>query len=90
MSFIGGIYLKSTGFVRRIDEAGRIVLPKELRKKFHLTENESSLEFYVTDDSIVMKKYEPSCMFCNKVEDTVEYEGVKICRSCIEKLSKLK
>lgn len=82
--------MKSTGFVRRIDEAGRIVLPKELRKKFHLTENESSLEFYVTDDSIIMKKYEPSCMFCNKVEDTVEYEGVKICRSCIEKLNKLK
>ena len=82
--------MKSTGFVRRIDEAGRIVLPKELRKALHLVENESSLEFYTTEDSIILKKYEPSCMFCNKVEDTVEYEGVKICKDCISKLSKLK
>ncbi|MBE6834763.1 MAG: AbrB/MazE/SpoVT family DNA-binding domain-containing protein [Ruminococcaceae bacterium] len=82
--------MKSTSFVRKVDEAGRIVLPKELRKKFHLIENESSLEFFVNEDSIILKKYEPSCMFCNRVEDTVEFEGVKICKNCIEKLNKLK
>ena len=82
--------MKSTSFVRRIDEAGRIVLPKELRKQLHLVENESSLEFFVDEDSIVLKKYEPSCMFCHRVENTIDYCGVKVCRECIEKLNSIK
>jgi len=81
--------MKSTSFVRKIDEAGRIVLPKELRKQLHLIENESSLEFFINDETIVLKKYEPSCMFCNKVEDTVVFNGVKICKDCISKLNEL-
>ena len=81
--------MKSTSFVRRVDEAGRIVLPKELRKQFNLVENESSLEFFIDDDAIILKKYEPSCMFCHKVEDTVELHGVKICRDCLKKMNNL-
>ena len=81
--------MKSTSFVRRVDEAGRIVLPKELRKQFNLVENESSLEFFIDDDAIILKKYEPSCMFCHKVEDTVEFHGVKICRDCLKKMNNL-
>ena len=82
--------MKSTSFVRKIDEAGRIVLPKELRKQLHLTENDSSLEFFIDNDSIVLRKYVPSCIFCRNAENTVDYNGVKICKDCIEKLNKLK
>lgn len=81
--------MKSTSFVRRVDEAGRIVLPKELRKKFNLVENESSLEFFIEDDAIILKKYEPSCMFCHTVDDTIEFHGVKICKACLKKLNTL-
>lgn len=49
--------MKTTGIVRRIDELGRLVIPKEMRKRFHLLEGDS-VEFYVNDEQeIVIRKY---------------------------------
>lgn len=78
--------MKSLGIVRRIDPVGRIVLPKELRRLFDLTENVDSMEIFVEDDKIILKKYEPSCIFCNRADNVVDYMGKKICRDCIAKL----
>ncbi len=79
--------MKSLGIVRRIDHVGRIVLPKELRRLFDLVDNEDSLEIFVEDDKIILKKYEPACVFCNSADNVVDYMGKKICRDCIEKLN---
>lgn len=79
--------MKSLGIVRRIDDVGRIVLPKELRRMFDLTDKEDSLEIFVDDDKIILKKYEPACVFCNSADNMVDYMGKKICRDCIEKLN---
>lgn len=47
----------STGMVRRVDDLGRIVIPKELRKQVNIIEGEP-MEFYITEDgSILLKKY---------------------------------
>lgn len=46
----------STGIIRRIDELGRIVIPKEIRKKLRI-KNGDSLEILVEDDNITLKKY---------------------------------
>ena len=81
--------MKSTGIVRRIDHVGRIVLPKELRRLFDLVDNEDSLEVFVEDDRIILKKYEPACVFCNNADDVVDYMGKKVCKICIEKLNSL-
>ena len=48
--------LKSTGVTRKIDELGRIVVPKEIRKNLGIREGES-LEIYTSDDAIVLKKH---------------------------------
>ena len=48
--------MKNTGVVRRLDELGRITLPMELRKVFNIEERDS-LEIYVEDDKIILKKY---------------------------------
>jgi AbrB family transcriptional regulator (stage V sporulation protein T) len=48
--------LKSTGVIRRIDELGRIVLPKEIRRNLGIREGEN-LEIFVSEDAIVLKKY---------------------------------
>lgn len=57
--------MKATGIVRRIDELGRIVIPKEIRKTLRLREGEN-LEIYTeSDDKIVLKKYS----LMNKLED---------------------
>lgn len=48
--------MKSTGIVRRIDELGRIVIPKEIRKTLKIREGDT-LEIYVEKDSIILKKF---------------------------------
>ena len=49
--------MKTTGIIRRIDELGRLVIPKEMRKRFHLLEGDS-VEFIVNDQQeIVIRKY---------------------------------
>ena len=58
--------MKSTGVVRKIDELGRFVLPIELRKNLGIN-NRDAVEIFVEDDKIILKKYEPSCIFCGNM-----------------------
>lgn len=78
--------MKETGIIRALDNLGRIVLPIELRRKFDLNEKDE-LEIYVDNDQIILKKYNPSCIFCDSSEEIMEYEGKLICKSCAKKLS---
>ena len=52
----GWINLKSTGITRRIDDLGRIVIPKEIRKNLKIKENEV-LEIFINNDEIILKPY---------------------------------
>lgn len=78
--------MKSLGIVRRIDQVGRIVLPRELRTLFDLEDNKDAVEIFVEDDKIILKKYEASCIFCGSADDVVTYKNKKVCKACIEKL----
>lgn len=57
------ITLKSTGIVRKVDELGRIVLPIERGRTLDIAEKDS-LEIYMDGPSIILKKYQPACIFC--------------------------
>ncbi len=81
----GEITVKSTGVVRRIDELGRIVLPIEIRKNLNIG-NRDTVEIFVEDDKIILKKYEPACIFCGNADDVTTFNGKLICRECVEKL----
>ena len=48
--------LKSTGVIRRIDELGRIVIPKEIRRNLGIRDGEN-VEIFTESDSIILKKY---------------------------------
>ena len=48
--------MTATGIVRRVDELGRIVIPKEIRKTMKIKEGEP-MELFLDKDSLVMKKY---------------------------------
>lgn len=78
--------MKSLGIVRKVDELGRIVLPIELRRKFDIDVRDS-LEIYTEDDKIILKKYEPSCVFCGNSDNVINYNGKNICPGCIAKLN---
>ena len=77
--------MKSPGIVRHIDELGRVVVPKELRRKLGIA-NTDPVEIYVEDDKIILKKYIPVCHFCGSTEDLTEYKEKNICSSCIADL----
>lgn len=80
--------MKSTGIVRKVDELGRIVLPIELRRNLNIGEKDS-LEIYVEGASVVLKKYEPACIFCGSDSHVVELKGKNICASCVKELNSL-
>ena len=80
--------MKSTGIVRKVDELGRIVLPIELRRTLDIAEKDS-LEIYVEDDSIILRKYQPACIFCDNARDVVVYKGTNVCKDCIKALEEM-
>ena len=81
--------MKSLGIVRKVDELGRIVLPIELRRNFDV-DVKDALEIYTEDDKIILKKYEPACIFCGNSDDIVNHNGKNVCRKCIDELNSLK
>ena len=81
--------MKSTGIVRRVDELGRAVIPIEIRNKFEIAEKDP-IEIYVECSSIILKKFEPNCVFCGSTKDLVEYKDKLVCSKCAENLNQLK
>ena len=80
--------MKSTGIVRSIDALGRVVIPKSLRTQFQLTEDKDTVEIFVDDDMIILKKYQPACVFCNSLTNIESFKGRLICRQCKNQLLK--
>lgn len=79
--------MKATGIVRKVDQLGRITIPRELFKTHNLKLNETPMEIYVEAESIILKKYEPCCVFCG--EATVEmFKGKYVCKECRKDLEK--
>lgn len=68
--------MKSTGIVRKVDELGRIVLPVECRRVMEI-EDKDALEVFVEDNTIILKKYEPACIFCGESRDVVTFKGAQ-------------
>lgn len=81
--------IKSTGILRNVDPLGRIVLPMELRNKLGIKEKDP-LEILVDGSSIILKKYNPNCVFCGSSTDLFEYNDKLICAKCKEKIAELK
>lgn len=79
--------MKSTGIVRKVDELGRIVLPIELRRTLDIAVKDA-LEIYVDDGTVILKKYEPSCIFCGSSKDVITFKGKNICPRCLDELGK--
>ena len=82
--------MKATGIVRKVDELGRIVIPKELRRTLDINEKDA-LEIYTEDEQIILKKYEPQvtgCIFCGRSKNTVKWQGKEVCKVCIKALNK--
>lgn len=77
--------MKTTGIIRRLDELGRVVIPMEIRKKLEI-EQKDPVEIYLDGNSIVLKKHEIGCIFCNNSKDLNHFQDKFICKKCLNKL----
>lgn len=80
--------MKATGIVRKVDELGRIVLPIELRRTLNINIKDP-VEIYVDGEFIMLKKYEPTCVFCGSAKDIKEVNGKNVCGKCLNDIKKL-
>ena len=77
--------MKVTGIVRKIDELGRVVLPVELRRTLGL-EVRDSVEILVDGETIVLRKFQPNCVFCGGSKELTVYREKNICADCRRQL----
>lgn len=77
--------MRNTGVRKTIDDLGRIVLPKEIRKSLGF-EIRSSVELYVDGESLIITKSKNACIICGSNDDLTEYKNKCICQKCIDDL----
>ncbi len=80
--------MKSTGIVRKVDELGRVVIPIELRRTLGIAEKDA-LEIYVDGERIILKKYEPACIFTGNADNLIYYKGKMVSRDAVKELMSL-
>jgi len=73
--------LKATGIVRRVDDLGRVVIPKEIRN-LNGMKSGTPLEFLVSRDEIILRIYQPGCVFCREIDGTRIFKGKSVCNAC--------
>ena len=73
--------MKSTGMTRKVDGLGRIVLPKELRDSLEINTGDA-LEIFIDGENVILKKYEPCCIFCGEASGVRFFKSKNICEQC--------
>ena len=77
--------MKATGIIRKIDELGRIVLPAEIRKAYNINPG-SEIEISTSDDMIILRKHEATCVFCGSDKNLKVFKEKSICAKCVSGL----
>lgn len=67
---------------------GRLVIPIEIRRKLDIQEKDA-IEIYTASDTIILKKFTPTCLFCNNEKNLLEYKGKLICENCSKNIKNL-
>ena len=70
--------MRATGIIRRIDDLGRIVIPKEIRKTMHIRESDPLEIFTEKDGDIILKKYSPIGEMGDNAQQYAESIAVQI------------
>lgn len=81
-------HMKPAGIVRKVDQLGRIVLPKSLRRRYHMNEGDP-VEILVQGDTIILERYRPKCVFCMSMEGVAEFKDRYICSQCMSEMTHL-
>lgn len=77
--------MKATGIVRKVDKLGRFVLPSEVRKIQGIKEG-TPMELFLDGTDIILKKYDPACVFCGESRGVVLFRDKLVCNKCVSDL----
>jgi transcriptional pleiotropic regulator of transition state genes len=77
--------MKPAGIVRKLDQLGRIVLPKSLRKRYQMNEGDP-IEVLIQGDHIILERYRPKCVFCSSTDQVIHFKDRYVCSSCVYEL----
>lgn len=75
--------MKATGIVRKIDDLGRIGIPKEIRRALQIEER-ASVEIFTDGDYIFLQRYSPGCVLCGEMDNTKKVKDKLLCQGCID------
>jgi transcriptional pleiotropic regulator of transition state genes len=82
------LHLKPAGVVRKVDQLGRIVLPKSLRKRYQMNEGDP-VEILVQGEHIILERYRPRCVFCTSMEEVGDFKERYVCAACLKDMQGL-
>ncbi|MGE5632215.1 MAG: hypothetical protein ACM3TR_14120 [Caulobacteraceae bacterium] len=80
--------MKSLSVIKPVDNAGRVEIPDMLLNLCSVKIGDP-LEILIDEESIVLKKCVPVCLFCGCAEGVREYKGKNVCRDCMDSLKSL-
>jgi spoVT/abrB-like protein len=74
--------MKLTGMERPVDCLGRVVIPREIRKRLQMVDGKDSFDIFFEDDSVILKKHQEVCVICGSTDNLSETKGRMICEDC--------
>lgn len=82
----GRYIMISSGMTRKVDSLGRIVIPSEIRENLNINKDDS-LEIFIDNDVIMLKKNKNSCIFCGETKNIFQFAGKSVCPECAKALN---
>ena len=90
--------MKATGVIRRIDDLGRIVLPKELRRIYGINDG-TPMEIFTTPDGIILRKYRAETDLLERIrefesqvidsQDSLDTDGIEVIEKCLNEIKRV-
>lgn len=74
--------MKATGMVRRLNDLGQFVIPKEIRKAYGWEQGDA-LEIFTDADGVYIRRYAPGCRLCGSLDGLQQVAGKNLCASCV-------
>lgn len=78
------------GIVRQVDKNGRIVIPKEMRQQLGIENEVDGFEIFTEGNKLILRKYQPNCIFCGSPDELFRMDGHLVCIDCIDRLWAMK
>ncbi len=73
----------------RLDGHGRVTLPKTLLKKL-MWEERDEIDVFIDEQTILLCKHKPNCIFCGRTQNVAQYKGKAFCSNCWDEINSMK